>query len=61
MFHLPGFAVDGDCVDGDDGLSGTGGMGEPPPSRLSYKQSISKSMLFQFLQLNLVRNRTGDI
>ena len=36
MFYLPGFADDGDgtaCVGGDDGLSGTGGMGVPPPSR----------------------------
>ena len=35
LFYSPGCAVDGDGTGGavgDDGFSGTGGLGEPPPS-----------------------------
>lgn len=35
LFYSPGCSVDGDGTGGavgDDGFSGTGGVGEPPPS-----------------------------
>ena len=42
VFYLPHCAVDGDGkggVGGGDGLSGTDGVWEPPPSRKSSKQA----------------------